>query len=277
MASIRIVIRIVLGLLVAYALYLAFFYWKQEWAIFAGSLRPTPAASGPGDSAVEQVWLTTADGARVEAWFLAGAGCTAASPGPAIVYFHGNLDSIDDKWYLSRKPHEAGVSFLMIEYRGYGRSSGKPREKTIVPDAVQFVEQLAARSEVDSTKIVFWAQSVGGAIAIQTAAQRPPRAMVLEATFTNMDDMAARWFVPRTFCRNPFRSDQTIGALDLPILMFHGRGDWMIPIGQGRRLQSLARDARLVEFDGGHANFPDFWEQIEPFLRERGVMSAARP
>jgi len=261
---------LVLGflLLLAYGGWLRTVYYSQVDFVFPGARRPPLAEAGPTDGAVEQVWLTTAEGARVEGWFQPGAGCSASAPGPACVFFHGNGDLIDQVWGGSRCYVPLGVSFLAVEYRGYGRSEGEPSEQAVVADAVAFYDWLAARPEVNPRHIMAHGTSLGGAVATGLADRRPVAALVLECTFVSLPDLAGDYLVPRSLCRFEFPTGRVLSRLDIPVMIQHGRRDHLISIRHGRRLAALARRATFVELDCGHDGYRSDGAAIQRFVRE---------
>lgn len=259
-------------LCLAYAGAAAVMYFNQDHIIFPGADRPRPAAPGPTEPGVEQVWITSDDGCRVEAWFKPGRGRTAMAPGPAVMYFHGNNDSVDTGWWVARHNVENGISTLVVENRGYGRAEGHPAQQAIVADAIRFYDGLAIRPEVDARRIYFHGSSLGGAVAVAVAEHRQPAALVLECTFTSMEAMAHRYGMPGFLCRHPFRTDRVLPTLDIPIAIFHGRRDDFIPVTHARRLHELAPRARYVELDCGHDDFHNDWQNIRAFLVEAGLL-----
>lgn len=259
-------------LLIAYGVWCGVMFATQEKYIFPGADRPPLPAAGPLDAFVEQVWLTMPDGVHVEGWFQLGEGRTPESPGPAVMYFHGNGDLIDKRWNNSRAYLAAGISFLIVEYRGYGRVGGSPSQEAIIADAVRFHDWLAARPEVDEQRIIYQGLSIGGGVAVGLAAQRKPAALILEATFTSVGVLVSRYLLPSFLCKHPFQNDEVIATLDVPILIIHGRRDRMIPVEHGRRLHQLAPNSVLVELDCGHNDYRGDPEAIAAFLRDNGLV-----
>ncbi len=243
----------------------------QDMMIYPGALLPAGDRATLPDG-VQQVWLRAPDGTAVEGWFQTGRGRSAAAPGPAAMFFHGNGDLIDTRWAAQRALLEAGVSVLAVEYRGYGRVGGRPSQAAIVADAVMFHDWLAGRAEVDAAAILLRGQSLGGAVAAALAARRPPAALVLEATFTSMEAMANRYLMPGFLCRDAFRTDRVLRALNCPILIMHGRRDGTIPVSHGRALHALAPGSRYVEQDLGHNDWVTDWGEILAFLRDSGLL-----
>jgi len=256
-----------------YVAYAGVMYFGQDGIIFPGVVLPHAAAPGPQDPAVEQVWAATPDGDRVEAWYQPGRGCTPEHPGPAIMYFHGNYVLVDKAWWIAEHAVPAGMSTLVMEYRGYGRAGGTPSQAGIVADAVWFHDWLTARPEVDAQRIVYQGASLGGAVATALAAERKPAALVLECTFTSMRSLAHTYGLPGFLCRYPFDTDRVLPTLGIPIAIFHGRRDLKIPVSHGRRLHALAPGSRYTELDCGHNGFYNDWTNVRTFLVDCGVLT----
>ena len=257
---------------VAYAAAAVLLYTQQDHLIFPGADRPPPATSGPTEPGADQVWITSDDGCRIEAWYRPGSGRTPANPGPAAIYFHGNGDTVDTGWWVAPHYASTGISTLVVEYRGYGRSDGHPSETAIVADSIRFYDWLVARPEVDPKRVIFHGMSLGGGVAVAVAAHRRPAAMVLEATFSSMIALTHRYWMPGFLCRHPFRSDRALSKLDIPIAIFHGRHDATIPISNGRRLHQFAPNSRFTELDCGHHDYHNDWENVRSFLASVGLL-----
>lgn len=245
---------------------------QQERLLFPSAFDPAPASPGPDDPRIQQIWIDADDGSRVEAWYQPGAGASADKPGPAYIYFHGNGDTVDKMWWIAGQTVPRGFSTLVVEYRGYGRSTGEPSETALIADSLEFYDWLAARPEVDRKRIVLHGASLGGAVAIAVAAERPAAALVLDCTFTSMVEMAAAWWIDVRDVRHTFRSDERIRTLDIPIAINHGRFDMVIPIRFGRKLAKLAPHAEFTALDCAHHNFHNDWRNVEAFLKRAGVL-----
>ena len=269
--------RLIVIAVLLYAMWLTLLVAGQEWFIFAARMRPPLATDGPADANVQQVWLTMQDGEPVEGWYQPGAGRSADAPGPAAIFFHGNGDFVDERWFVSEGYLERGISFLAVEYRGYGRVKGRPSQRAVVSDALEFYDWLAARPEVDAQRILLHGNSLGGGVATQVALRRPAAVLVLESTFASMTDIGRRYLAPPALSRNPFDNVAALRKLDLPVLIVHGHGDWVIPISHARRLHAAARRSHLVETDGGHANYQPAWHELWPFLERHAPQVLGSP
>ncbi|MBI5500736.1 MAG: alpha/beta hydrolase [Deltaproteobacteria bacterium] len=216
-------------------------------------------------------------GGTVEAWVLPGRGASGGRPGPAVIFAHGNGELIDEwpdvlSWYVRH-----GVTVLLPEYRGYGRSGGRPSERAITEDFVHFHDELAGRVEVDGERIFFHGRSIGGGVVCSLARERPPRAMILQSTFTSLRRLMRRFLVPGFLVSDPFENLEVVKRLDVPVLVFHGEKDRLVPFAHGEELVEAARRGRLVVYPGvGHNDCPPDWAaffgEVGRLLGEAGIL-----
>jgi fermentation-respiration switch protein FrsA (DUF1100 family) len=213
-----------------------------------------PAAAG-FPQAKEHV-LTTADGEKVILWHV------PAKPGhPVILYFHGNGDFLAGFFARFRDIIADGTGVVALSYRGYFGSSGQPSEQGLLKDAAAAYAFTTDRYSVD--RIVVWGFSLGTGVAVTLAAEQPVGKLILEAPFSSVADVAATmfpFFPVRLVMRDPFRSDQRIASVHVPLLIMHGENDPAIPIVFGERLFALANEPKqFVRFPrGGHNDLDDF-------------------
>lgn len=199
------------------------------------------------------LWMSAADGTRVEAWFIPAPG---PGPHPLIIFFHGNAELIDTNLDTADLYRSLGASTLLVEYRGYGRSQGDPSQSAIVADARQFHDLMAARPDIDPARIAYHGRSLGGGVASALAAERPPAALILESTFTSLAALARSRGLLESLCRHPFRTDRVLPTLDRPVLILHGADDEMIPPTHARTLHAATPGSTYLEAPGGHNDFP---------------------
>jgi hypothetical protein len=196
-----------------------------------------------------------------------------------VIFAHGNAEVIDD-WATPLRPYVwRGVSVLIPEFRGYGRSAGRPSQAAITDDFVRFHDRLAAREEVDVRRIVFHGRSLGGGVACALAARRRPAALVLTSTFTSVPALAARVGAPRFLVRDPFDNLAFLRGHAGPVLLMHGRHDSVVPFRHGAALAAAARHARLVPVDSDHNDFPmespQVWREIFGLLEREAILAPA--
>lgn len=248
--------------------------WLGRKILFPTFALPKPDGRPPADA---QRWSLDVEGGEVEAWFLPGDGASAQAPAPAVIFAHGNGELIDHWPGPLGAYRRLGVSVLLMEYRGYGRSAGAPSEEAIVGDAVRFYDRLVALPEVDPARIVFHGRSLGGGVVTALAARRKPAAMILMSTFRSFAHLARAYGVPRFLVLDPFDSEAVLQAHpDIPLLVVHGRRDDLVPVDHGEALAGLVDDGRLVLYDAGHNDcpptWPPFWREVEGFLRAQSVL-----
>ena len=273
--------RILVGLLSAYLLYFGFLYFFQDWLVFPASLAPQSSAQPPVAGAVT-LTIEIPNDASTYAWFMPAPNASDTNPLPAVVFFHGNAEVIDQWVNLATGYHQLGCSVLLPEYRGYGQAGGSPSRPAVRDDMLRFYDILAARPDVDADRIVLHGRSLGGAIATELAEQRPPVALILQSTFTNMSAMAHRYLAPGFLSRHRYHTDHIIAGLNIPTLIFHGSRDKLAPVEMGRTLNHLAANCTYVEYDCGHndlpgpANVDDYWQHIEELLRQTNILHESR-
>lgn len=237
---------------------------------------PAVASLPPG---VEQAWLDTDEG-RVEAWFIPGVGRTAASPGPAVMFFHGNGALIDYSMNIAHAYTPLGVSVLLPEYRGYGRSAGSPSQTSIGRDMRAWRAWLASRPEVNASHIIYHGQSLGGGVAGDLMTDHPPAALVLHSTFTSVRAMAGNMLVPGFIVRSQYRTDLALARYTGPVLIMHGDDDRVIPPAHAGELAKLAGNpdrVTLVTGPGDHNDYPSGAQlnrEIARFLAASGLVAS---
>ena len=275
----RIMIYLILAIL-AYVAWCAILYSYQDRLLWPTDLTH-PQAARPKEA--EVVSLPIERGGAVESWFISAKPDERGKPAPSVIYFHGNAELIDEQDRIVLGYAKIGVSVFLPEYRGYGRSAGKPSEKDIAADMARFYDLLIRRSDVDPSRIVFHGRSVGGGVASDLAIRRAPAALILESTFTSIARMATKFGAPPFLLKHPFRTDRVVAALDVPMLIFHGTRDTVVPVSNGRQLHQLARRGTYIEYNSDHNDFPGegneeaYWREVQAFLRRTGVLSVPKP
>ncbi|MBI2824550.1 MAG: alpha/beta hydrolase [Planctomycetia bacterium] len=210
----------------------------------------------PRELDFQDVWFTAADAVRLHGWYV-----PAENPRAVALFAHGNAGHLADRADLARVfARELGVSILMFDYRGYGRSEGRPDEPGILADARAARVWLGNRAGVPEREIVLVGESIGGAVIVDLAARDGTRGVILENTFTSIPDVAAfhyPWLPVRTVMRTRLDSLAKIGDYHGPLLQCHGDADSIIPFALGRTLFEAANEPkRLIVVRGGDHNDP---------------------
>jgi hypothetical protein len=211
-------------------------------------------------------WVTAEDGVKLHGWF-----APAESAKATLVISHGNAGNISHRYLLMRSLVRHKFNVLMYDYRGYGRSEGTPTEEGVYEDGRAFFDYALNLPEVNPQRIILWGTSLGGAVAIDVAAQRPAAGLIVESTFTSAKDVARVLypFLPvHFFLRSKFNSIEKIRTLNIPTLVIHGEHDSIIPIGLGRKLFNAANEPKeFYEIPGADHNDTFFVGGEEYFSR----------
>jgi hypothetical protein len=187
---------------------------------------------------IEEVWLTTLDNVRVNAWYL---------PNPpsekVLLWFHGNAENILDGLERLKLYSRLGVNVLAVDYRGYGKSEGSPDETGVYRDADAAYDYLIQERHVQAKNIVVFGHSLGGAVAIDLTSKRECGGLIVQSSFTSAKDMARRLFRIPLFeyiPKSKFDSLAKIRRVRAPILIVHGTRDEVVPFSMGQRLFQAA-------------------------------------
>lgn len=187
---------------------------------------------------VRDCWIKTEDGITLHGWF-----APADSPIATLVISHGNAGNLSHRLYLVRALQRRDFNVLIYDYRGYGRSEGSPDEAGIYADGRAAFDYALTQPDIDPERIILFGSSLGGAVAVDVATQRPAAGLILEATFSSAKDVArvAYPFLPvHFFLKTQLNSVEKINGVRTPLLMLHGNRDSIIPIGLGRKLYDAA-------------------------------------
>jgi fermentation-respiration switch protein FrsA (DUF1100 family) len=188
----------------------------------------------------EDVWLTTRDGVRVHGWWLPEAGTRRVT-----LYLHGNGGNITHREAIVPVIRDAGSALFLLEYRGYGRSEGRPTEKGLYADADAAYDHLLARG-YDAKQIVVHGESLGTAVAVELAARRPCGGLVLASPFTSAQAVAHRVLpLLGPMLVWSYNSQRRIGRVRAPILVLHGDRDDVIDFEFGRELFEAAPEPKF--------------------------------
>ncbi len=258
--------RVVLAAFLACVLLLMIF---EERLIF----HPTRHPHGdwqPAGLAVEDAHFHSADGTALHGWFV-----EHDTPRAVVLFCHGNAGNVTHRADTLRVLHrELRLSVLVFDYRGYGRSKGRPHEAGVLADARAARAWLAERTGVPASEIVLLGRSLGGGVAVDLAAGDGARALILESTFTSLPDVAAGfypWAPVHWLMRTRLDSKSKIAKFSGPVLQSHGDADEIVPFRLGQQLYEAIPhdDKRLVTLPGRMHNDPQpvtYYRELERFL-----------
>ncbi|MGZ8230163.1 MAG: alpha/beta hydrolase [Burkholderiales bacterium] len=245
-------LKVALFVAVAYAGLVALVYLVQDKLVYypnmGRAIVATPEAYG---LPFETLSIETGDGERLHAWWIP----TERARG-AVLLFHGNAGNISQRIDYAAMFSRLKFSTLLVDYRGYGQSTGSPSEEGTYRDAVASWRWLTETKGIGPSDIVVFGESLGGAVAAWLAAKHAPRALVLASTFTSVPDLGAEvyTFLPvRLLSRYKYETLSTLPRVEAPVLIAHSRGDEIVPFSHAEKLFAAARGPKqLLELHGGH-------------------------
>ena len=234
----------------------------------------------PAGLQFEDAWFASADGTHLHGWYV-----PHEHPRATVLYCHGNAGNLSGWADVLRILHDrVGVAVMIFDYRGYGRSEGKPSEEGVLADARAARAWLARRAKIAENQIVLMGRSLGGGVAVDLAAADGARALVLESTFTSLPDVAQTMFplLPvRLVMQTKFNSAAKIANYHGPLLQSHGTADRLIPYRIGCKLFDAANQPKqFVPIPGGDHNDPqteEFYRVLSAFLDRLGSESRVDP
>jgi len=251
-------------LVIGFAAIMLWLRWSEPRMLYypVREIESTPDTFG---RQYEDVTLTTSDGIHINGWFLPAPQSPAADhkssvtdrrPPLTILFFHGNGGNISHRFEKLEIFGALGADVLIIDYRGYGRSEGKPNEKGTYRDARAAYEYLTKTRKCEPRTLVVYGESLGSAVAADLASQVEIGGLVLEEAFTSAADVGQKMFpfLPvRWFVRNKYDTLAKMPHIHAPLLIFHSRDDEFFDMRHAERLLAAANEPkRLIELRGGH-------------------------
>jgi fermentation-respiration switch protein FrsA (DUF1100 family) len=247
-------------------------YLLQPRYVFFPSrqIAATPAQLG---IEYETTSIRTSDGLSLDGWYVP----TEQRHRGVLLFLHGNAGNISHRLDSLMIFRDLGLSTLIIDYRGYGRSEGRPSEAGTYLDADAAWSYLVNERGVSPDSIVVFGRSLGGAVATWLAERYAPRALIVESTFTSVPDLGAELYpyLPvRLLARIRFDALSRISRANCPVLVVHSRDDEIVPFSHGVRLYEAASPPKdFVELHGGHndamlTSGRQYIEALDAFLSE---------
>lgn len=248
----RTVINVVLAATIAYAMILLLVFVFQSRLVYfpqvEGNLSATPRVAGLD---YEDVKLRTADGVTLHGWWV-----PARDARGTILLFHGNAGNISHRIGYLTMFSRLRYSVLLIDYRGYGKSSGFPTEEGTYRDAEAAWQHLLEVRKLEPRNVIVVGESLGAGVATWLAAKFPPRALVLSSAFTSVPDLGAQvypWLPVRLLSRIKYDNLARIPTVVAPVFIAHSRDDEIVPFAHGEALFAAAREPRqFLVMSGGH-------------------------
>lgn len=235
-----------------YVVLVAFIYAMQAGMLYLPDMPGRELAATPGTIGLEyeDVSLETGDGVGVHGWFVPGSSLRV------LLYFHGNAGNISHRLASIKDFHELGLSVLIIDYRGYGQSGGKPTERGLYRDAAAAWQYLATDRGLSPDDIIVFGRSLGGSVASWLAVEKNPAALIVDSAFTSVPDIGQEtypWLPVRLLARFRHPTREYVANAACPVLVVHSRDDEIIPFHHGEAIFSVANEPKtFLEIRGGH-------------------------
>ena len=238
-----------------YLLLALMIYLFQDRMVFLSNLPGRALEASPGDIGLdyENVSLTTSDNERLHGWYI-----PATNPRGVLLFFHGNAGNISHRLDSIKIFHELGLDTLIIDYRGYGQSTGKASEQGTYLDAQAAWDYLVNTRGIPTDRIIIFGRSLGGAIGTWLGAQNTPAAVIIESSFSSGVDIARRLypFLPvHLLTRLQYPVADYASQLNCPVLVVHSRHDEIIPFTMGQAIYAaVKKEKTFLELRGDHNN-----------------------
>ena len=253
--------------LVAYLVILLAMMWFEESLIFVPLSSPNDDWH-PWGLQIEDAWFEAADGVRIHGWYVAH-----EHPLAVVLFAHGNAGNVTYRADILRALNQhVGVSVLAFDYRGYGRSAGRPTGKGILADARAARAWLARRENIPEKQIVMMGESLGGAVAVDLAADGA-RGLIVENSFASLPEVAAYhfpWIPVGLLMHTRLNSAARIRDYHGPLLQSHGDRDTIVPLASAQQLFAAANEPKkFILIPGGDHNdphSPEYYQQVREFV-----------
>ncbi|MBN1794402.1 MAG: alpha/beta hydrolase [Candidatus Omnitrophica bacterium] len=208
----------------------------------------------PGDLGVdyEEVAFVTGDNVTVHGWFFRDDKARAN-----ILFCHGNAGNISHRLEIVKVLKTLRVNILLFDYRGYGRSTGRPSEEGTYADALAAFSYLQEREDTKGLPVVMYGESLGGAIAVETALRKKTDGVILESTFTSVPALGKELypFLPTALlCRIRYDSLSKISRIDCPKLIIHSADDELVSVHHAEQLYAQATEPKTLFIRRGSHN-----------------------
>lgn len=222
---------------------------------------------------LEDVWFPAADGTKLFGWYVESAGTPAV-----LLWCHGNAGNIINRLDNLRELYHLGLSVFLFDYRGYGRSQGRPSEDGLYQDALGAYAHVTGTRRIRSERLVLFGRSLGAAVAGEVASQRPAAGLILESSFPSVEALAkfhyfglpAHWLLAARF-----NLADRLKHVSVPVLVIHGDQDEIVPIQLGRQVFEAAKDPKAFYLVPGadHNNLYQvggrpYFQRLKQFVEE---------
>jgi fermentation-respiration switch protein FrsA (DUF1100 family) len=212
----------------------------------------------------QEVFLTAADGEQINGLFFAN------DSSDVILYFHGNAGDLSGWQFVAEDFTDFGYNFMIIDYRGYGKSSGKPSEEGLYMDAEAALSFLIQKGFAPEN-ILIYGRSIGSGVATDLASKKRCKGLILEAPFTSFLKLANEKFAvffPSLYLKFKFDNFEKINRVKCPVVFLHGSNDSLVPSSHSEKLfEHFTGKKKMIIVHRGSHNDLNAFKQYEEFLR----------
>ena len=259
--------KLVILIIVTYCLLLTFVFFYQRKLLYHPNFSNHVTGDGLIHS-IEKINIKTEDNIDLKGWFH-----LKDLKKKTILFFHGNAGTLDNRIYKLNFLGNLDINFLIIAWRGYSGSSGKPTELGLYQDAKSAVNWLNLKG-IAEKNIILYGESLGTSVAIEIGQNKNFAGMILEAPFTSMVDTGKKYypfFPVKLLLKDKYESKNKIKNIKFPILVMHGKKDKIIPFYMGEAIYNLANKPKFKYFPDNDDHMMDFDEnlvnEISSFLK----------
>jgi hypothetical protein len=213
---------------------------------------------------IEEVFLKTEDDITINGL------CYTGDRKEVILYFHGNAGDLSGWQFVAEDFTALGYNVMIIDYRGYGKSSGTISEKGFYADALAAYDFLTINKKISPDHIIAYGRSIGTGVAVELACKKKVKGLVLESAYTSLPALANEklpFFFPSLYLKFRFDNMSKINQVKCPVILLHGGLDTLIPLSHSQRLlKTFTGKKKMVLFPQGAHNDLNSFEIYQQFL-----------
>ncbi|WP_395338540.1 alpha/beta hydrolase [Ningiella sp. W23] len=187
---------------------------------------------------------------------------------PLIIFTHGNGELADFWLNQFDLVLASGIAVLLVEYTCYGDAKGSPNIKSITDTVVEAYDKVVELPFIDESFIIPYGRSIGGGAAAILAFNRPVAALGLESTFSSLPKLVSEKSIPSILLKDRYNNEAIVQSLDIPIFIYHGTKDTLIPFSHAQTLNAASKHATFISERCGHNDCPAKWRELIEFLRQ---------
>lgn len=221
---------------------------------------------------LEEVWLPVDDVVTVFGWFI-----DAGPTSPVLLWCHGNAGNVSHRLENIRQLYQRGISVMIFDYRGYGRSTGVPSEAGFYQDALASYDYLIQHRRISPERLIIFGRSLGSSVAGEVAIRRSSAGLMVEGSFPSIQAMSDHHYfgLPTRWLMDvDFNLAKKVRVLQVPLLVIHGEQDSIVPMALGRQVFETAHEPKrwYAVSGAGHNDVPfvggeSYYREMDLFIQ----------